>query len=137
MKASRETVKVKTPEGEVKMAVLGDSPGLEEYLQHHNTFLRLLARKKWDEELGKLTKAVATASAPAKKLMKPPSEETESEMAQRVSRFEAAVAAQTKAQDLESTKVGLAYDLFRKTLKEDPELQWDRIVDDMGGFKGR
>ena len=52
-------------------------------------------------------------------------------MAQRVSRFEAAVAAQTKAQDLESTKVGLVYDLFRKTLKEDPELQWDFIVDDM------
>ncbi len=27
--------------------------------------------------------------------------------------------------------MGLVYDLFRKTLKEDPELQWDRIVDDM------
>jgi hypothetical protein len=31
----------------------------------------------------------------------------------------------------ESAKVGLVYDLFRKGLKEDPELQWDRIVDDM------
>ncbi len=39
MKASRETVKVKTPEGEVKVAVLGDSPGAEEYLQHLNVFL--------------------------------------------------------------------------------------------------
>ncbi len=38
MKASRETIKVKTREGEVKMAVLGDSPGPEEYLQHHNSF---------------------------------------------------------------------------------------------------
>jgi len=27
--------------------------------------------------------------------------------------------------------VGLVYDLFHKTLKEDPELQWDRIVNDM------
>ena len=33
LKASRETVKMKTPEGEVKMAVLGDSPRAEEYLQ--------------------------------------------------------------------------------------------------------
>jgi len=33
LKASRETVKMKTPEGEVKMAVLGDSPGAEDYLQ--------------------------------------------------------------------------------------------------------
>jgi hypothetical protein len=39
MKASRETVKMKTPEGEVKVAVLGDSPGAEEYLQHINAFL--------------------------------------------------------------------------------------------------
>jgi len=131
MKASRETAKVKTPEDEVKMAVLGNSPGPEEYLQHHNSFLQLLARKKWDEELAKLTRAVATASALAKRLRKPPSEETESEMAQRVSRFEAVVAAQAKAQEVESTKVGLVYDLFRKTLKDDPELQWDHIADDM------
>jgi hypothetical protein len=46
LKASREFVKMKTPEGEVKMAVLGDSPGAEEYLQHLNTFLRMLSRKK-------------------------------------------------------------------------------------------
>jgi len=44
------------------MAVLGDSPGLEEYLQHHNTFLQMLARKKWDDELAKLTKAVVQPS---------------------------------------------------------------------------
>ena len=29
-----------------------------------------------------------------------------------------------------SSKVATVYDLFRKTLKEDPELQWDRIVKD-------
>jgi len=46
LKASRETVKMKTREGEVKMAVLGDSPGAEEYLQHLNAFLQMLARKK-------------------------------------------------------------------------------------------
>ena len=38
-KASRETIKMKTPEGKVKVAVLGDSPGVEEYLQHLNAFL--------------------------------------------------------------------------------------------------
>jgi len=56
LKASRETVKMKTPEGEVKMAVLGDSPGAEEYLQHLNAFLRMLARKKWEDELNKLSR---------------------------------------------------------------------------------
>jgi len=39
LKASRETIKMKTSEGEVKTAVLGDNPGAEEYLQHLNSFL--------------------------------------------------------------------------------------------------
>ncbi len=55
MKASRETIKMKTPEGEVKVTVLGDSPGAEEYLQHLNALLRMLARKKYKVDLLKLT----------------------------------------------------------------------------------
>ena len=39
MKASRETIKMKTPGGEGKVAVLGDNPGAEEYLQHINNFI--------------------------------------------------------------------------------------------------
>ncbi len=46
LKASRETVKMKTSEGKVKMAVLGDNPGPEKYLQHLNSFLWMLSRKK-------------------------------------------------------------------------------------------
>ena len=42
MKASRKTIKMKKSEGEVKVAVLGDSPGAEGYLQHLNTFTRML-----------------------------------------------------------------------------------------------
>jgi len=68
LKASRETVKMKTPEGEVKMAVLGDGLGPEEYLQHLNSFLRMLSRKKWDDETTKLIKAVLTATALVRKL---------------------------------------------------------------------
>jgi hypothetical protein len=39
MKASRETIKMKTSEGKVKVAVLCNSPDTEEYLQHLNAFL--------------------------------------------------------------------------------------------------
>jgi hypothetical protein len=63
VKAYRETIKMKTPEGEVKVAVLGDSPGAEEYLQHINAFLRMLARKKFEDDMKKLSKAVVTATA--------------------------------------------------------------------------
>jgi hypothetical protein len=58
IKASRETIKMKTPEGEVKVAVLEDSPGAEEYLQHISSFVRMLERKKVTNDLLKLAKAV-------------------------------------------------------------------------------
>ena len=131
MKASRETVKMKTPEGEVKMAVLGDSPGAEEYLQHLNAFQRMISRKKLDEKMKILTKAVVTATALVRKLARVPNEESEAQTSRRLSLWEMAEAALKEAQAQESVEVGLVYDLFRKTLKEDPELQWDRIVDDM------
>jgi len=139
LKASRETVKVKTPEGKVKMAVLGNSPGPEEYLQHRNSFLRLLSRKKLDEKMTKWTKI---AAALMRKLMRTPSEETKAQTTRRLSLWEVAEAELKKTQAQEAVEVGLVYDLFHKTLKEDPELQWDCIVDDMhqrslGGSEGR
>jgi len=131
LKASRETVKMKTPEGKVKMAVLGDSPGAEESLQHLNAFQRMLARKKNEEELTRLSKAVVDTKALVRKLARIPSKETEPETSKRLSLWEAAEAELKMARAHESAKVGLVYDLFCKKLKEDPELQWDCIVNDM------
>jgi len=79
----------------------------------------------------KWTKAVVIDAALVRKLMRTPSEETEAQTIRRLSLWEAAEAGLKKTQAQEAGEVGLVYDLFRKTLKEDPELQWDRIVDDM------
>ena len=91
----------------------------------------MLARKKWDDELTKLTKAVVTATALVRKLTRILIEETEPETFKRLTQWEAAEAELKKAQAHEFAKVGLVYDLFHKTLKEDPELQRDHIIDDM------
>jgi len=123
LKASKETVKMKTLEGDVKMAVLGDSPGPEEYLQHLNSFLRTLSRKKWEEEMTKSIKAVLTATASVKKFARVLNGETEAQTARRLSLWDTSKEDLKKAQAHESIEVGLVYDLFRKTLKEDPELQ--------------
>jgi len=68
MNASRETIKMKTPEGEVKVAVLGDSPGPEEYQQHINNIVRMLERKKIKDDLLKLAKAVVSPRALVRRL---------------------------------------------------------------------
>ncbi len=116
MKASRENVKMKTPEDEVKMAVLGDGPSTEEYFQHLNAFRRMISRTKLDEKMTKWTKAVVIAAALARKLERIPKEaETEAQTFRRLGLWEAAEAELKKAQAHESAEVGLVYDLFCKT----------------------
>ena len=83
----------------------------------------MLTRKECEDEMTKLSKAVVTTKALVKKLTRIPSEETELETSKRLSLWEAAEAELKKAQAHESAKVGLVYNLFCKTLKEDPELQ--------------
>jgi hypothetical protein len=131
MKAFRETIKMKTSEGEVKVAVLGDSPGAEEYLQHLNAFTQILVRKKLADDLTKCTKAVMSAAASVRKYLKVPNGEKTSEKAERLNLLEPAKQELVTAEVAETAKVAIVYKLFRKGLTEDPELQWDRIVDDM------
>ncbi len=84
----------------------------------------------------KMTKSIkavllATATASMKKFARIPINKTDAATTKRSASLVAADEDLKKAQAHETTEVGLVYDLFRKTLKEDPELQWDRIVDDM------
>jgi hypothetical protein len=122
---------MKTSEGKVKVAVLGDSPGAEEYLQHLNTFTPMLVRKKLADDLAKCNKAVASAAVTVRKYLKVPNGEKTSEKAERLLLLEPAKQELVTEEVAESTKVATVYELFYKGLKEDPELQWDRIVEDM------
>ncbi len=131
IKASRETIKMKTPEGKVKVAVVGDSPGAEEYLQHISSFVRMLERKKVTDDLLRLAKAVASLKAPVRKLRAAPPGEKPAEKPVRLELLKDAVNKLVEAEIHEDAKLETVYELFRKTLKEDPELQWDRIVTDM------
>ena len=131
VKASRETIKMKISEGEVKVAVLGDRPGPEEYLQHISAFVRMLERKKVTDDMLKLAKAVASLKATVRRLTTAPAGEKPADKTVRLEKLEAAVSALVEANIHEDAKLETVYELFRKTLKEDPELQWDRIVSDM------
>jgi hypothetical protein len=100
IKASRETIKMKTPEGEVKVAVLGDSPGPEEYLQHISSFVRMLERKKISEDMLKLAKAVASLKAPVRRLTTAPTGEKPADKTVRLEKLEAAVNALVEAMSM-------------------------------------
>jgi len=133
MKASRETIKMKTPEGEVKVAVLGDSPGAEEYLQlqHINNFIRMLERKKIKDDLLKFAKAVINPRALVRKLKTAPPGEKPADKTVWLEQLEAATRKLVEAEVSKEAKVATIYDLFCMTLKEDPELQRDSIMNNM------
>jgi len=131
MKATRETIKMKTPEGKVKVAVLGDSPGAEEYLQHINNFIRMLERKKIEEDLLKFTTAVLSPKALVRKIKTAPQGEKPTDKTFRLEQLEAAIRKLVEAEVSKEAKVATVYEFFRKTLKEDPKLQCDRIAKDM------
>jgi hypothetical protein len=91
IKASRKTIKMKTPEGKVKVAVLGDSPGPEEYLQHISSFVRMLERMKISNDLLKLAKAVTSLKAPVRRLTTAPQGEKPAEKTVRLELLKDAV----------------------------------------------
>jgi hypothetical protein len=131
IKASRETIKMKTPEGKVKVAVLGDNPGPEEYLQHISTFVRMLERRKISDDLLKQAKAVASLKAPVRKLRTAPQGEKPAEKTVWLGQLKVAIDELVEAEIHKDAKLATVFELFRKTMKEDPELQWDCIVTDM------
>ena len=113
IKASRETITMKTPEGEVKVAVLGDSPGPEEYLQHISSFIRMLERKKVTDNMLKLAKAVVSLKAPVRRLTTAPLGEKPPDKTVRLEKLEAAVNALVEANVHENAKLETVYELFR------------------------
>ena len=91
----------------------------------------MLERRKISDDLLKQAKAVASLKAPLRKLRTSPQGEKPAEKTVWLGQLKVAIDELMEAEIHEDTKLATVYELFRKTLKEDPELQWDRIVTDM------
>ncbi len=130
MMTTRGTVKIKTTEGEHKQAILGNGADGEEYIKHLMAFDRLMEKKDHKADLPEAARAVLKVSLTLKKHSKAPKGESDPEKAARLIEVKAAER-ELAAAVVKSTAACLAYDLFQKLTKDDPEIQWDRIVTDM------
>jgi hypothetical protein len=92
MMTTRGTVKIKTPEGEHKQAILGDGADGEEYIKHLMlmSFDRLMENKEYRADLAEAAKAVLKASLTLKKHSKVPKGETDPNKAARLIEVKAA-----------------------------------------------
>jgi hypothetical protein len=131
MMTTRGTVKMKMPEGERKQAILSNGVDGEEYVKHLMSFDQLMEKKGYRADLADAAKAVLKAGLTLKKHTKVPKEENDLDKAIRLTKVKAAERELSAAKVVESTVACLAHDLFRKLTKDDPEIQWDRIVADM------
>ncbi len=66
----RETIKVKTPEGESKKTLLGDGADMEEYVKHLMSFFRFMEKKGYEADLEATTKVTLSMTTALKKLAK-------------------------------------------------------------------
>jgi hypothetical protein len=95
------------------------------------SFDRLLEKKEYGALLADAAKAVLKAGMTLKKYLKVPKGENDPAKATRLTKVKAVEKELTAAKVVESTVTCLTYDLFHKLTKDDPEIQWDRIVVDM------
>jgi hypothetical protein len=128
---SRETIKIKMPKGESKQSLLGDGADGEEYVKHLMSFFRFMEKKGYEADLEVPSKVTLGMTTALKKLAKAQHGEKDPAKAKRLTRVEAVKVRLIDAKVAESMLACYAYDLFRKLLRAEPKIQWDRIVTDM------
>ncbi len=131
MSTSRETVKIKTPKGESKQSLLGNGADGEKYGKHLMSFAQFMEKKGYEADLEAASKVTLSATTALKKLAKAQTGEKDPAKAKRLTKVEAAKVRLINAKVAESTLACLAYDLFCKLLRDEPKIQWDRIVTEM------
>jgi hypothetical protein len=130
MMTTRETIKTKTPEGESKQAVLCNGADAEEYVKHLMSFNWFMQKKRYRADPESSTKAVLKAELTLKRHSKVPKGEKDPAKAIRLAEVKAAEIELTVAKVVKSTVTCLAYNLFHKLIKDNPEIRWDHTVAD-------
>ncbi len=119
------------PKGESKQSLLGNRADGEEYMKHLMSFFHFMKKKGYEANLEKTSKVTLSMTTALKKLAKAQHGEKDPAKAKRLTTVEAAKVRLTNAKVVESTLACLAYDLFRKLLRDKPEIQWDQFMTDM------
>jgi hypothetical protein len=119
------------PKGESKQSLLGNGVDGEEYMKHLMSFFHFMEKKGYKADLEVASKVTLGATTALKKLAKAQHGEKHPAKAKRLTRVKAVKVRLIEAKVAGSTLEYLAYDLFCKLLRDEPKIQWDRIVTDM------
>jgi hypothetical protein len=111
--------------------LLGDRADRDEYVKHLMSFAQFMEKKGYKADLKAASKVPLSTTTALKKLAKAQTGEKDPAKAERLTKVEAAKVRLINAKVVGSTLACLAYDLFRKLLRDKPKIQWDWIMIDM------
>jgi hypothetical protein len=100
-------------------------------VKHLMSFFHFMEKKGYEADLEAAPKVTLGATTALKKHAQAQHGEKDPAKAERLTRVKAAKVRLTKAKVAKSMLACLAYDFFRKLLRDEPKIQWDWIVTDM------
>jgi hypothetical protein len=90
-----------------------------------------MEKKGYEADIKAASKVTLSTTTALKKLVKAQAGEKDPAKAKRLTKVKAAKVRLINSKVAESTLACLAYDLFCKLLRDEPEIQWDCIVTEM------
>jgi hypothetical protein len=110
------------PKGESKQTLLGNGADGEEYAKHLMSFFQFMEKKGYKKDLKVAAKVTLSTTTALKKLAKAQAREKDPAKAKRLTKVKAVKVRLINAKVAESTHACLAYDLFRKLLRDKPKI---------------
>ena len=110
---------------------MGDASNAETYMKWYYNYLRVVDKKKLNKKLLACSKALKRALKCLKKPSKVPKRESPEQKAERELELAACNEKSDAAYIDHAKAISVHNDLFRQLLADKPQVQWDRIVEDV------
>jgi hypothetical protein len=127
-----DKIKIKLLGGDTfQCELMGDASNAETYMKWYFNYLRITVERKSDCKLLACFKTLKRAIEDLKKPSKVPKRESKDQKAERELELAACKVKSEDAYAKHAEAIGVHYNLFRQLLSDKPQVQWDRIVEDV------
>jgi hypothetical protein len=110
---------------------MGDPSNAKTYMKWYYNYLWVIVEKKLDEKLLACSKTLKGALKDLKKPSKVPKRESVEQAAEHKLQLAACKLKSDAAYTKHAKAIDVHYDLFHQLLADKPQVQWDRIVEDV------
>ena len=111
--------------------LMGDASNAETYMKWYYNYLRIIVERKSDAKVQACADVLKGTVEDLKKPSRIPKRETDDQKAERELELAACKAKYDVAYSKHADAIGVHYDLFRQLLSDEPQVQWDRIIEDV------